>query len=161
MGFLGLYSSSNYGWLNVRFGSLAAPQDSTIPMAASGGKAVVQQTICDSHILNVCFSRKRTFNQSERHGIEGRLSAKSGQCSSLLGVTGCYTSHLILADTGDPRSRQEPKMLRRHRGPIKIFPRGHRQSNEISKEEFRNQSMREAGAAHNYCPQMQTRHIQQ
>ncbi len=30
---------------NVRFGSAAAPQDSTIPMSAFGGKAVVQSTL--------------------------------------------------------------------------------------------------------------------
>ncbi len=70
----------NPGSCKVPFGSVAAPQHDISSMAASGGKAVPQRRNFDSEILNVCFSRKRTFRLRESYQNQGQLTAKSGHC---------------------------------------------------------------------------------
>ncbi|MEE8625910.1 MAG: hypothetical protein V3T19_11255, partial [Acidiferrobacterales bacterium] len=76
-GILGLRVTSDVG-----FGSSAAARHRISSMAAIECKAVVQQTIFLSRILNVCFSQKRTFKLAKNHEIEGPLSARSGSTRS-------------------------------------------------------------------------------
>jgi len=64
--------------MNGGFGSLAVVQHSTIPMAASVCKPVVPQRFFEIQNLNVCFSRKRSFNLLENRCSQGQLSANSG-----------------------------------------------------------------------------------
>jgi hypothetical protein len=55
--------------MNDALRSLAAPQDSTISMAASEGKADAQQTGFEAFWPNVRFSPKRTFRHPNIHEI--------------------------------------------------------------------------------------------
>ena len=63
---------------DVRFRSLAAPQNSTISRAAIGCIPAVPQRFFKNQKLKVCFSRKRTFKLLGNHESDRPLTARSG-----------------------------------------------------------------------------------
>ena len=62
---------------DFHFGSTAAPQHDISPTDAFEREPVVQQRKFDSEIMNVCFSRKRSFVSLKIPGNEGPLTAEA------------------------------------------------------------------------------------
>jgi len=78
MSVFGLIFSIQYAELHDSYGSVAALRANISSTAASGGKAAPQRTDFQNRILNVCFSRKRSFTLKKIRENEGLLSAISG-----------------------------------------------------------------------------------
>jgi len=84
--FVSLGSASS----NVRFGSIAACHESNSPTAAFEREAAVQNRFWRSQVLNVCFTRKRSFKPLESRLFEGPLTANSGHSSLVGSLLQCY-----------------------------------------------------------------------